>query len=81
MTEYTKLVLRAEQLSMIYHKIFLASPDGSQVIRTIGEMQSPVWELFFSPDSALLAATDGIQIPIWRVEDETLLYIGKAACP
>ena len=63
------------------NKIFLASPDAARVIRTIGGMQGPVWELFFSPDGALLAATDGIEIPIWRVEDGTLLYIGKAACP
>ncbi len=81
MTEYTKLVLRTERPSLIYHKIFLASPHAARVIRIIGAMLGPVWELFFSPDGALLAATDGMEIPIWRVEDGTLLYIGKAACP
>ena len=44
-------------------------------------MQGPVWELFFSPDSSLLAATDGKEIRIWIVEDGTLLHVGKAACP
>lgn len=61
--------------------IVLGSPDGKQIIRTIEGMQGPVWELFFSPDSSMLAATDGREIRIWRVEDGTLLYIGKASCP
>lgn len=63
------------------NKVVLASPDGAQVIRVVGQMQGPVWELFFSPDGSLLTVTDGIEIRIWRVEDGTLLYIGKAACP
>jgi len=63
------------------NKVFLTSPDGARVIRTIEGIQSPVWALFFSPDGSLLAASDGIEIHIWRVEDRTLLYIGKAACP
>jgi hypothetical protein len=63
------------------NKVFLASPDAARVFLTIDRMQGPIWELFFSPDSSLLVATDGIEIRIWRVEDGTLLYIGKAACP
>ena len=62
------------------NQVVLASPDGELLIRTIDRMQGPVWELFFSPDASLLAATDGIEIRIWRVEDGKLLYIGKAAC-
>ena len=63
------------------NKIFLASPDGSQVIRELEGMQGPVWELFFSPDSSVLAATDGAEIRIWQAESGTLLAIGKTACP
>jgi WD40 repeat protein len=63
------------------NKVVLVSPDAVQVIRTLGEMQSPVWELFYSPDGSLLAAVDGLAIRIWRVADGTLLYIGKTACP
>lgn len=63
------------------NQVILASPDAGRVIRTIERMQAPVWELFFSTDGSLLAATDGIEIHIWRVEDGTLLYIGKVACP
>jgi WD40 repeat protein len=63
------------------NKVFLTSPEGARVIRTIEGMQSPVWALFFSPDGSLLAASDGIGIHIWRVDDGTLLYIGKAVCP
>jgi hypothetical protein len=43
--------------------------------------QSFLWELFFSPDSRLLAGYDGIAVRIWNVEDGSLEYIGKAACP
>ncbi len=63
------------------NKVILASPDAARVIRIIEGMQSPVWELFFSPNSSKLAATDGIAIHIWRAEDGTLLYTGKASCP
>src|SRR4030042_1774960 len=77
-----------EQLSVLNlpdvdngNKVTLASPDVARFIRILGEMQGPVWELFFSPDGSLLAATNGIGIHIWQVEDGKLLYIGKAACP
>jgi len=61
--------------------IILASPDGTRVENTLGQMQAPVWELFFSPDGSHLAATDGVEIRIWQVEDGKLMYIGKIACP
>jgi WD40 repeat protein len=62
------------------NKVILASPDAARVIRTIDKMQSPVWDLLFSPDGSLLAATDGTENHIWRVDDGELLLIGKAAC-
>jgi WD40 repeat protein len=61
-------------------KIILSSPDGTQIIRTLDEMQGPVWELFFSPDSSMLVATDGNEIRIWEVEGGKLMYIGRAMC-
>jgi len=62
------------------NKVVLSSTDGAQIIRTLEGMQGPVWELIFSPDSSLLAATDGMEIRIWRVADAKLLFIGKPAC-
>jgi WD40 repeat protein len=61
--------------------LVLASPDGSQVIRTLTAPAGRIWELFFSPDSSLLAATDGVEIPIWQTSDGALQYIGMSACP
>jgi WD40 repeat protein len=63
------------------NEIVLSSPNGAQIIRTLEGMQGTVWELFFSPDSSMLAATDGGEIRIWQVENGQLLYIGKASCP
>jgi WD40 repeat protein len=63
------------------NKVILDSPDGARVIRTLKGMQSPVWELFYSTDGSLLAATDSRKIHVWRVEDGALLYIGKTTCP
>ena len=63
------------------NKVVLASPDGAQIVTPLGQMQSPIWELFFSPDGSRLAATDGVEIHIWQVEDGKLSYIGKPACP
>ena len=63
------------------NQVVLSSPDGSQVLRTIEGMQGTIWELFFSPDSSMLAGTDGSEIRIWQVENGKLLYIGKASCP
>ncbi len=62
-------------------KVILSSPDGTQSIQSLEGMQGPVWELIFSPNSSLLAATGGPEIRIWQVEDGKLLYIGKATCP
>ena len=61
-------------------KISIASPDGAQIIRTLEGIHGPVWGLIFSPDSSMLAATDGNEIWIWQAEDGKLLYIGKPAC-
>jgi WD40 repeat protein len=63
------------------NKVVLAAPHTGQFIRVIDQMQSPVWELFFSPDSSLLAVTDGVEIHVLRVEDGTLLSVGKNNCP
>ena len=58
------------------NRVFLASPDGVRTIQAIDSMQGPVWELFFSPDSAMLAATDGIEVRIWQIPDGELLFVG-----
>lgn len=63
------------------NKVILSDPDTGRLIRVIDKMQSPVWELFFSPDASLLAVTDGVEIRVWRVEDRTLLSVGKSNCP
>lgn len=60
--------------------VVLSSPDGGQNIRTLEGLRGPVWELIFSPDSSMLAATDGNEIRIWQVADGELMYIGKANC-
>jgi WD40 repeat protein len=64
-----------------HDQVVLSSPDGRQVIRTLEGPPSPMWDLFFSPDSSLLAGNDATQIRIWRVEDGKLLYVGKTSCP
>ena len=63
------------------NKVFQSSLDGLRVIRTMTGIQSPVGELFFSPDGSLLVAGDGTEIHIWQVEAGTLLFVGKATCP
>jgi WD40 repeat protein len=64
-----------------HNQVVLRSANGQQVIRTMAGPPSPMWDLFFSPDSSLLAGNDDTQIQVWRVEDGKLLYIGKATCP
>jgi WD40 repeat protein len=64
-----------------HNQVVLRSANGQQVIRTMEGPPSSMWDLFFSPDSSLLAGNDATQIQIWRVEDGKLLYIGKATCP
>jgi WD40 repeat protein len=61
--------------------IVLISPDGKQTIAKLEGSQSPNWEMIFSPDGSLLASADGLEIRIWRVADDKLLYIGKSECP
>jgi WD40 repeat protein len=61
--------------------VVVASPDGSETIRKIAGMGGPVWELFFSPDSSLLAAAGGEEIRIWAVDEGSLRHEGKALCP
>ncbi|HJR80698.1 MAG TPA: hypothetical protein VJ821_11545 [Anaerolineales bacterium] len=63
------------------NKVTLSSPDGKQIIRRLEGTPGPIWELIFSPDGSLLAATDGRELRIWQTEDGNLLYIGKASCP
>jgi hypothetical protein len=63
------------------NKVFLSKLDGSEIVRSMAGEQGILWELFFSPDSRLLAGYDGIEVRIWNVEDGSLEYIGKAACP
>lgn len=58
------------------NRVVLASPDGVRTIQMVDSMQGPVWELFFSPDSSMLAATDGIEVRIWQIPDGALLFVG-----
>ncbi len=63
------------------YDLVLSSPDGAETARILSGHPGPVWELAFSPDSSLLASTDGIELRIWRVEDGELMYVGKSVCP
>lgn len=63
------------------HDIILRSLEDKQILNTLIGHQGPVWELIFSPDSQLLASTDGNELRIWRVDGGELLYIGKSSCP
>ncbi len=63
------------------NKVVLAAPETGQFMRVIDQMQSPIWELTFSPDASLIAVTDGREIHILQVEDGAMLAVGKAACP
>jgi WD40 repeat protein len=47
---------------------------------TFEKDHATIYDLFFSPDGALLASA-GAGIRIWQVETGQLAYIGKAACP
>ena len=62
------------------NKVFLGPADAQGEFQSIAEMQGPVWELFFSPDSKLLVATDGIKIHIWQTADGNLLYNFNLMC-
>ncbi len=62
------------------NEVVLARPDG-RYQRSIDAMQTPVWELTFSPDASLLAITDGTEIHVRTVNDGALVAVGKSACP
>jgi WD40 repeat protein len=47
---------------------------------TLEGHNAAIYELFFSPDGALLASA-GAGIRIWQVETGQLLYVGKDTCP
>ena len=63
------------------NNIVISTPDGGQTLRTLEGHQSPIFELVFSPDNAVLVSADDMEIRIWRMEDGELLAIGKSACP
>jgi WD40 repeat protein len=62
------------------NKIVLASQDGARIIQTVGGEQGPAWELFFSPNSQLLAS-GGVEIQILDTSDGSVRYVGKDTCP
>ncbi len=62
------------------NEVILASADG-RYLRSIDSMQTPVWELTFSPDSSLLSINDGTGIHVRRVNDGAMVAVGKSACP
>lgn len=62
------------------NKIVLAAPDGSQIIDTVGGEQGPAWDLFFSPNSQLLAS-GGVEVQILDTSDGSVRYVGKETCP
>jgi len=62
------------------NNVFLRSLAGTQKTHLLGGNRTFIYELFFSPDGALLASA-GAGIQIWEVGTGQLLYIGKDACP
>lgn len=62
------------------NKVFLGPADGQGNFTVIDQMQGPVWELFFSQDSSLLAATDGIEIRVWDLMEGKRILTGKTNC-
>lgn len=60
--------------------VFLRPLAGTQKTRILEGHQFFSYDLFFSPNGALLtSAAAGIQI--WKVETGDLLYVGKETCP
>jgi len=57
--------------------VFLGPADAQGEFRIIDEMRGPVWELFFSPDGSMLAATDGVEIRVWRIPEGDRVLIGN----
>ena len=62
------------------YSVNLRALDGTQETRIFEKEQTFVYDLFFSPDGALLASA-GAGIQIWQVETGQLLFMGKASCP
>jgi WD40 repeat protein len=62
------------------YNVILRPLAGTQETRTLKGYQTPIYDLFFSPDGALLAAA-GPTTQIWQVESGELSYIGKPTCP
>lgn len=54
--------------------------DGTAETRILEEGQTFIYDLFFSPDGALLASA-GAGIQIWQVETGKRMYVGKSSCP
>ena len=62
------------------YNVILRPLAGTQETRTLKGYQTPIYDLFYSPDGALLAAA-GPKTQIWQVESAKLSYIGKPTCP
>jgi WD40 repeat protein len=62
------------------YSVSLRTLDGTQETRIFEKEQTFVYDLFFSPDGALLASA-GAGIQIWQVETGQLSFKGKASCP
>ena len=62
------------------YSVNLRTLDGTQETRIFEKEQTFVYDLFFSPDGALLASA-GAGIQIWQVETGQLSFRGKASCP
>lgn len=63
-----------------HFNVNLRSLDGSQETRILEQEQTFIYDLFFSPDGALLASA-GAGIQIWQVDTRQIVYIGKSSCP
>jgi WD40 repeat protein len=62
------------------NNVILRPLAGTQKTRILEGHQTFIYELFFSPDGALLASA-GAGIQIWQVESGQLSYVGKTTCP
>jgi WD40 repeat protein len=62
------------------YPVILRSLDGSEIYSLWEGHETPVWEIFFSPDGSLLVTAGG-DILIWQVDGGKLLYMSKGACP
>lgn len=60
--------------------VYLHSLAETEEIRDLEGSQTFIYDLFFSPNGALLTSA-GAGVQIWQVETGQLLYVGKDACP